>query len=86
MRELLELEIKLARMRVAADYLKQRKRRQGEKASRLYWLHLAELAGSTVSGSLIGRKYSALPAKYRFGILTIWALWQLLQKKASKKR
>ncbi|MDO4877749.1 MAG: hypothetical protein Q3966_00440 [Neisseria sp.] len=84
-RELLELEIRLARMRVAADYLKQRGLRREERASRIRWLQMAELAANAVSGSFIGRRQAALPPKYRLGMLAFWAVWRLLHRRGGKK-
>ncbi|MRN37270.1 hypothetical protein CRG49_004300 [Neisseria sp. N95_16] len=94
-RELLELEIKLARLKVAASYLKQRKlkeiraQKSAENEAMLY--RLADFGSSfaTSSTSLLSKtSHLPLPKPYRYGaIFALFALqaWQNHLKQSQNK-
>ncbi|WP_416192221.1 hypothetical protein [Neisseria sp. CCUG12390] len=85
-RELLELEIKLARLKVAASHLKQRRLKEtraqktAENEALLY--RLADLGSSfaaSSSGLLSKTSRLPLPKPYRYGILFAWFALQAWQ-------
>lgn len=85
-RELLELEIKLARLKIAASYLKQRRlketRAQKSAENETMPYRLADFGSSFAASStslLAKTSYLPLPKPYRYGaIVALFALqiWQ----------
>ncbi|PSJ81098.1 hypothetical protein [Neisseria iguanae] len=94
-RELLELEIKLARLKVTASYLKQRKlketqaQKSAENEAMLYRLaDLGSRFAALSTGILVKTPYLPLPKVYRYGaILALFALqaWQNHLKQSQNK-
>ncbi|MCF7521624.1 hypothetical protein L4G92_06130 [Neisseria sp. ZJ106] len=89
-RELLELEIKLARLKIAASHLKQKKLKEQKSARSLHienlLLQLAEI-GSKLSADGLVKTAALMPLakKHRFGALLAAAAWQFWQQ-AGRKR
>ena len=72
-RELLELEIKLARLKVQAARIKRQQARQSDSRRRGEWLALAETAAA------------AAPRKSRWLWLAAWAAWQFARQRAAER-
>lgn len=79
-RELLNLQIKLSRLKIEAEYLKQQKLRNSAKNKAIDWFGMAKLATLAVSK----RMNKNIPEKRQWEALGAWVLWQYLQSKNNK--
>ena len=84
-RELLELEIKLARLKVQAARIKRQQARQSDSRRRAEWLALAETAAAAAADGW-GRKaaFAATPRKSRWLWLAAWAAWQFARQRVER--
>lgn len=86
-KEILELEIKLARLKIAAAHLKQQKLTEAERAQQQKlentFFRLVDLGSGFARGGFV-RQAARLPInkKYRNGLLLAWFAWQLWQKRS----
>ena len=81
-RELLELEIKLARLKVTAAQIRQEKTRQQRKKQRVDFVQLAEIAAAAASeGWAQKAAFSAARGKSRWALIAAWLAWHFMRRK-----
>lgn len=81
-RELLELEIKLARLKVTAAQIRQEKTRQQRKKQRVDFVQLAEIAAAVASeGWAQKAAFSAARGKSRWALIAAWLAWHFMRRK-----
>ena len=81
-RELLELEIKLARLKVTAAQIRQEKTRQQRKKQRVDFVQLAEIAAAAASeGWAQKAAFSAARGTSRWALIAAWLAWHFMRRK-----
>lgn len=81
-RELLELEIKLVRLKVTAAQIRQEKTRQQRKKQRVDFVQLAEIAAAVASeGWAQKAAFSAARGKSRWALIAAWLAWHFMRRK-----
>ena len=81
-RELLELEIKLARLKVTTAQIRQEKTRQQRKKQRVDFVQLAEIAAAAASEGLAHQDaFYAARGKRRWAVIAAWLAWHFMRRK-----
>ena len=81
-RELLEWEIKLARLKIKAAQIRQEKMRQQRRKQRVDFMQLAEIAAAAVSEGWVQKAaFSAVRGKSRWALIAAWLMWHFMRRK-----
>ena len=81
-RELLELEIKLARLKITAAQIRQEKMRQQRRKQRVDFMQLAKIAAAAASeGWAQKAAFSAVRGKSRWALIAAWLMWHFMRRK-----